>query len=280
VLRRVDRHSVEHVDVWESNEMSDPIRVGVVTGGGRGIGRGIALAIAELGFSLVVNYRSDLAAAEATCGEAEKRGAPRAVAIRADISDLSQGRRLLEESLALTGRLDLWINNVGVAPEQRMDLLETTPASWDRVLDMNLRGPFFLTQAVARAMADLRTAGIVAAPQIVFITSISSRFVSIARGEYCVSKAGLSMVAQLFAARLAASGIGVYEIRPGLIDTDMTRPVRARYDERIAGGLIPMGRWGTPDDVGRAVAAIASGTFPYSTGTVFEVDGGLSLRIL
>lgn len=260
--------------------MRDPVRVGVVTGGGRGIGRGIALAIADLGYSLVVNYRSDSAAAEATCRDAEKRGAPRAVAIRADISDLGEGRRLIEESAALEGRLDLWINNAGIAPEQRLDILDTTPASWDRVIDMNLRGPFFLTQAVARAMGDLRARGIVAEPRIVFITSISSRFASISRGEYCVAKAGLSMVTQLFAVRLAGIGIGVYEIRPGLIETDMTRPVRAAYDERIAGGLIPVGRWGTPDDVGRAVAAIASGAFPYSTGTVFEVDGGLSLRIL
>ena len=257
-----------------------PLRIGVVTGGGRGIGRGIALAIAELGYSLVVNYRSDSPAAEATCREAEKRGAPRAVAIRADISDLAEGRRLLEEAAAIDGRLDLWINNAGVAPEQRLDILETTPSSWDRVIDTNLRGPFFLTQAVARAMADLRSKGLVAEPRIVFITSISSRFASISRGEYCVAKAGLSMVAQLFAVRLAGMGIGVYEIRPGLIETDMTRPVRTAYDERIAGGLVPLGRWGTPDDVGRAVAAIAAGAFPYSTGTVFEVDGGLSLRVL
>jgi 3-oxoacyl-[acyl-carrier protein] reductase len=258
--------------------MAIPMRVGVVTGGGRGIGRGVALAIADLGFSVVVNYRADTAAAEATCREAEARGAPRAVAIRADISDLDQGRRLVEAAAALEGRIDLWINNAGVAPERRLDLLETTPESWDRVMDMNLRGPFFMTQAVARTMSDLRIAGSVDEPRIIFITSISSRFASVSRGEYCVSKAGLSMVAQLFAARLAGSGIAVYEIRPGLIETDMTRPVRAAYDERIAGGLIPAGRWGTPEDVGRAVAAIAAGAFPYSTGTVFEVDGGLSLR--
>ena len=260
--------------------MDRPLRVGVVTGGGRGIGRGIALAIADLGYSIVVNYRSDAAAAEATCRDAENRGAPRAVAIRADISDLGEGRRLLEESVALEGRLDLWVNNAGIAPERRLDVLETTRASWDRVLDHNLRGPFFLSQAVAHTMIDFRTSGIVPEPRIVFITSVSSRFASVSRGEYCVAKAGLSMVAQLFAVRLAGEGIGVYEIRPGLIATDMTRPVRSAYDEKIAGGLIPAGRWGTPEDVGRAVAAIAAGAFAYSTGAVFEVDGGLSLRVL
>ncbi len=260
--------------------MANPTRVGVVTGGGRGIGRGIALAIADLGFSLVVNYRSDTSAAEATCRDAEARGAPRAVAIRADIADLGEGRRLVEASAALEGRIDLWVNNAGVAPERRLDLLETTPESWDRVINMNLRGPFFLTQAVARIMSEFRTAGIVDEPRIIFITSISSRFASVSRGEYCVSKAGLSMVSLLFAARLADSGIGVYEIRPGLIETDMTRPVRSAYDNRIAAGLVPACRWGTPEDVGRAVAAIAAGAFPYSTGTVFEVDGGLSMRTL
>ncbi len=254
--------------------------VAVVTGGGRGIGRGIALALAELGHTVVVNYRSDAESAEETCREARRRGSPLACAIRADVSDPAEGRRLLDEAMAVAGRIDLWVNNAGIAPERRLDLLETTLESWDLVLGTNLRGPFFLTQAAARAMIGLREAGIVAAPQIVFITSISSRFASITRGEYCVAKAGLSMVAQLFAARLAGEGIRVYEVRPGLIDTDMTRAVRAAYDDRIAGGLVPMGRWGTAQDVGRAVAAIASGALPYSTGAVIDVDGGLGLRIL
>jgi NAD(P)-dependent dehydrogenase (short-subunit alcohol dehydrogenase family) len=251
-----------------------------VTGGGRGIGRGICLALAELGHALIVNYRSDGTAAEATCLEAQSRGAPRALALQADLADLDQGRGLVHQAMACLGRIDLWVNNAGVAPERRLDLLETTPASWDRVLANNLRGPFFLTQAVARTMVELRASGTIAEPQIVFITSISSRFASVARGEYCVAKAGLSMVAQLFAARLAGLGIRVYEVRPGLIETDMTQPVHESYDARIAGGLLPIARWGTPEDVGRAVAAIAAGAFPYSTGAVLEVDGGLSLRVL
>ena len=255
-------------------------RVAVVTGASRGIGRGIALVLAESGHTLIVNYRSDAAAAERTCREATERGAPAAYPLQADISDLAQGRRLLDETLAATGRIDLWVNNAGIAPERRLDLLESTPESWDRVLDTNLRGPFFLAQAVAREMLRLRDERIVSEPQMVFITSISSRFASVSRGEYCVAKAGLSMVVQLFAARLAAAGIRVYEVRPGLIDTDMTRPVRAAYDDRIAAGLVPMGRWGTAEDVGRAVATIADGHLRYSTGIAIEVDGGLGLRVL
>ncbi len=260
--------------------MGEMSRVAVVTGGGRGIGRGIALALAELGYTLVVNYRSDADSAEATCHEARRRGAPVACPVRADVSDLTDGRRFVDDALAVAGRIDLWVNNAGIAPERRLDLLETTPESWDRVLETNLRGPFFLSQEVSRQMLRLQSAGIVADPQIVFITSISSRFASVTRGEYCVAKAGLSMVAHLFAARLAGTGIRVYEVRPGLIDTDMTRAERATYDERIAGGLIPMARWGTPEDVGRAVASIAACSFPYSTGAVIDVDGGLGLRIL
>jgi NAD(P)-dependent dehydrogenase (short-subunit alcohol dehydrogenase family) len=199
------------------------------------------------------------------------------LAIQADVADLEQGRQVLDRTLAEFGRLDLWVNNAGVAPEVRRDLLEMTPESWDRVLGTNLRGPMFLTQAVARAMIALRRAGTVAEPQIVFITSISSTFASTGRGEYCVSKAGLSMLAQLFAARLADEGIRVYEVRPGIIETDMTAPVKALYDDRIATGLSPIRRWGTPEDVGRAVAALAAGALPYSTGEVIHVDGGLHL---
>jgi 3-oxoacyl-[acyl-carrier protein] reductase len=254
-------------------------RVAVVTGGGRGIGRGITLALASLGYELVVNYRANGPAAESACRDAEAAGAPRAAAIRADVADVEQGRRLLAETIARSGRVDLWVNNAGVAPETRIDLLETTPESWDRVLATNLRGPFFLSQAVGRSMIEMVGAGTITEGQIVFITSISSSFASITRPEYCVAKAALSMVAQLFAVRLAGPGIRVYEIRPGLIETEMTRPVHDLYTEKIAAGLTPIRRWGTPDDVGRAVAAVASGAFPYSTGAILDVDGGLNIRI-
>jgi 3-oxoacyl-[acyl-carrier protein] reductase len=260
--------------------MEDASRVAVVTGGSRGIGRGITLALAEHGFNLVVNYRTSGEEAASACREAEARGAPRAVAICADVADLDQGRRLLAESLLAFGRIDFWVNNAGVAPLERLDLLETTSESWDRVMANNVRGPFFLTQAVARAMLELCSEGKVSHPQIVFITSISSTFASVSRPEYCVSKAGLSMVAQLFAVRLAEQGVRVYEIRPGLIDTDMTRPVHDLYDARLAAGIAPIRRWGSPQDVGKAVAAIAAGALPYSTGAIIDVDGGLGIRVL
>ncbi len=253
-------------------------RVAVVTGGSRGIGRGIVGELAASGLSVVVNYRWDEAAARTACLEAEARGAPRAVAIPADVADLEQGCRLVEATVAEFGRIDVWVNNAGIAPEHRFDLLELTPASWDRVLGTNLRGPFFLTQRVARVMIDQARPEAIVGPQIHFITSISSTFASLNRGEYCVGKAGLSMVVQLFALRLAELGIAVFEVRPGIIATDMTGPVREIYDRRIADGLTPIRRWGTPADVGRAVAALATGALPYSTGEVIHVDGGLNLR--
>ena len=252
-------------------------RVAVVTGGGRGIGRGIVAELAGAGLSVVVNFRNNAAAAAAACREAEARGSPRALAVQADVADLDQGRRLLDATLDTFGQLDVWVNNAGVAPAVRLDLLETTPESWDRVLGINLRGPFFLTQAVASAMVKLVADGVVADPQIVFVTSVSSTLASVNRGEYCVSKAGLSMVAQLFAVRLADHGVRVFEVRPGVIATDMTGPVREVYNRRIADGLSPIRRWGTPMDVGRAVAALAAGALPFSTGEVIHVDGGLHL---
>jgi 3-oxoacyl-[acyl-carrier protein] reductase len=260
--------------------MNAGTRVAVVTGGGRGIGRGIVFSLAELGFAVVVNYRSDHEAAKATCREAEARGSPRADTLCANVADMDEARRLPGTVIERHGRLDLWVNNAGIAPDRRDDLLETTPESWDRVVGTNLKGPFFVTQAVANVMIAQLAAGTALEPQIVFISSISSTFASVNRAEYCVAKAGLSMVAQLFAVRLAGQGIRVYEIRPGLIETEMTRPVHDLYSARIAQGLTPIRRWGTPEDVGRAVAAIASGAFPYSTGATLDVDGGLSLRVL
>jgi NAD(P)-dependent dehydrogenase (short-subunit alcohol dehydrogenase family) len=263
--------------VHEGRAMAPSQRVAVVTGGGRGIGRGIVSELAALGLSIVVNYRSDGEAAEVSCLEAKARGAADALAVRADIADIADGRRLLETVLTTFGRVDLFVNNAGIAPASRLDLLDTTTESWDRVLDTNLRGPFFLTQAVARAMGDLVGRGTLIDPQIVFVTSVSSTFASVNRGEYCVSKAGLSMVARLFAVRLAELGIRVYEIRPGVIETDMTGPVRALYERRISEGLSPIRRWGTPADVGKAVAALASGALAFSTGEVIHVDGGLHI---
>jgi 3-oxoacyl-[acyl-carrier protein] reductase len=255
-------------------------RVAVVTGGSRGIGRGIVTELAALGLDLVVNYRADATAAEAVCAEARDRGAGRTIAVRADVADLEQGRRLVAEVAGAFGRIDVWVNNAGIAPRQRRDLLETTPESFDEVLGTNLRGAYFATQAVARAMIAGQAVGRLEDPQIHFITSVSAAFASPNRGEYCVAKAALSMVAQLFAVRLAEHGIRVFEIRPGIIRTDMTAPVRSDYDQRFADGLAPINRWGTPEEVGRAVAGIVGGALPYATGNVVYVDGGLNLRRL
>ena len=258
--------------------MGEP-RVAVVTGGGRGIGRGIVLELARLGLRIGVNFRADAAAAHDTCEAARQAGAAMAIPLAADVAALDAGRALVETALEAFGRIDVWVHNAGVAPRERRDVLETTPESWDHVLGTNLRGPYFLTQAVARAMRA-HPEPERADRQIHFITSVSSRFASTNRGEYCVAKAGLSMVASLFAARLAGDGIRVFEIRPGVIRTAMTAPVEAAYRARIEAGLLPIARLGEPSEVGRAVASIVAGGLPYATGSVIEVDGGMHLRRL
>lgn len=254
-----------------------PPKVAVVTGGSRGIGRGIVEELGALGLAVVVNYRSDAHSANEACALAEKRGAERTLAVQGDMAILEDGQRLLDCALNAFGRVDVWVNNAGVAPEVRRDILETTPESFDRVLGINLRGPYFLAQRVAKAMIELNQKGTLDDPQIHFISSLSSTLASMNRGEYCVSKAGLSMVAQLFALRLAEHGIRVFEIRPGIIATDMTAAVRESYDQRLRDGLAPIRRWGTPQDVGRAVASLVAGGLPYATGEVLHVDGGLHL---
>jgi NAD(P)-dependent dehydrogenase (short-subunit alcohol dehydrogenase family) len=260
--------------------MSSPDKVAVVTGSSRGIGRGIVRELARLGWSIVINYRTDARSAEEARGEAEELGAPKTLMLQADVSDRAASQRLIDDTLNGFGRLDLLVNNAGVAPTARVDLLETTLESWEHVTKTNLRGPFFLTQYAAIRLLELLARKVVDQAQIVFISSISSVAASTNRAEYCVAKAALSMVSQLFAARLAGSGILVHEIRPGLITTDMTAGVAEHYDRRIAEGLVPLGRWGTPEDVGRSVAAIACGSLSYSTGNVVYVDGGMNLRRL
>jgi 3-oxoacyl-[acyl-carrier protein] reductase len=253
-------------------------RVALVTGASRGIGRGIAVALAGAGHDVVVNYVTNADAAKRTVSELEGLGA-RALAVRADVADAGDRRRLVEESYDAFGAIDLLVNNAGVAPSVRADILEADESSFDRVLAINLRGPYFLTQLVARRMIE--QAPRPWPPKIVVISSISAYTASTNRGDYCLAKAGLAMMVTLYAARLAEHGINVYEIRPGVIATDMTEAIKERYDRLIlTEGLTPIRRWGQPEDVGRAVVAVATDLLPFSTGQVIDVDGGFHLRTL
>jgi 3-oxoacyl-[acyl-carrier protein] reductase len=259
--------------------MSETPHVALITGASRGIGRGLALALAERGWTVVVNYRGNADAAAETRRLIEAAGAA-CMLVQGDVTDRADRERLVSETLAAFGRIDLLVNNAGMAPRQRGDLLDVSEDSYDEVMAVNLKGPFFLTQAVARIMIDQVRAGAAYAPRIVNMGSISAYTSSTNRGEYCVSKAGLAMLTALFADRLAQHGICVYEVRPGIVDTDMTGPAAAKYDRLIAEGLTPIRRWGQPADVAAAVVTIAEGYLAFSTGEVINVDGGFHLRRL
>lgn len=255
-------------------------RVAMVTGAGRGIGRGITLALAEKGWSIVVNYRSNSEAAEATVKEVEQVGA-QGLVVQADIGSDVDRLRMVEQTVERFGRIDLLVNNAGMGPRQRVNILETTEESYDEVMNVNLKGPFFLTQQVANKMLQLIESGVLERPKVINIGSISAYTSSPERSEYCISKAGMGMMTLLFADTLAPHGIGVYEIRPGVIATDLTSAVKDKYDRLILEeGLTPIRRWGQPDDVGRAVVAIAEELFPFSTGEIFNVDGGFHMHRL
>jgi 3-oxoacyl-[acyl-carrier protein] reductase len=256
----------------------------VVTGAGQGIGRGIVLALVRDGFDVVgVDIAFDPENKAKGLFEVKARAEAlggRFLPVAGDVSRIDDHDRLLDAAYGVCGRIDLLVNNAGVAPLRRTDILETTTESYDRLMGTNARGPFFLTQNAARRMAAQKPAKDGRRPAVVFITSISAAWSSVSRPEYCVSKAALSMTATLFADALSGRGVDVFEVRPGIIATDMTAPVKAKYDKLIAGGLVPQGRWGTPEDVGRAVAALARGDFAYSTGAVIEVSGGMGIRRL
>ena len=255
-----------------------------ITGASRGIGRGIAIELARSGYDVAGSARTfDSADTSRGLLEVKQRIEDlggRFLPLQGDVAALDDHERMLDEIHAEYGRLDVLVNNAGVAPAQRLDVLEMSAASYDWVLGINLRGPMFLTQKVARRMLQQTGQDPAAKPAIVFITSISAYTSSPSRAEYCVSKAGLSMTAAVFADRLSAHGISVFEVRPGLIHTDMTSAVEAKYDKVIAEGLVPQLRWGTPEDVGKTVAALVGGGFHYSTGAVIEVSGGMNLRRL
>ncbi len=255
--------------------MATPISL--VTGAGRGIGRGIAIELAKLGHNIVINYAGNSAAAD-ECLQLVRDAGGDGITVKADISDSADRARLVEETLAKFGRIDLLVNNAGVAPNVRADILDAGEASFDRLININLKGPYFLTQLVANQMITQAPGAVPS--QIVTISSMSAYTASVNRGDYCIAKAGLGMLTALFAARLAEHNINVYEVRPGVIATDMTGSVKEKYDAMIENGAWPLKRWGEPSDVGRAVAAIARGDFPFSTGEVFNVDGGFHLRTL
>jgi len=251
-------------------------RVALVTGGSRGIGFGVAQCLAGEDFDLAIcGVREESAVSEAAA-QLRALGAE-TLYTRADVADPQARRRLVEAVRGRFGRLHVLVNNAGIAPRVRADILEATEESFEQVVSTNLRGPYFLTQAVARWMVEQRKAAEEWRGCIVNITSVSATMASVNRGDYCISKAGLAMSTQLWAARLGAFDIPVYEVRPGVTQTDMTAGVAEKYDQMFRQGLAPQARWGTPEDVGRAVAALARGDFPYSTGAVVMVDGGMTI---
>jgi 3-oxoacyl-[acyl-carrier protein] reductase len=251
-------------------------KVALVTGGTRGIGLGISQQLARDGFDLAVNGRRPEADVAATLGDLRKLGAE-VLYCRADVADATDRGQMADQIRAKYSRLDVLVNNAGVAPDVRADLLDATEESFDRLISINLRGPYFLTQLVARWMVEQRQADQNFTGVVVNVSSISATVASVNRGDYCVSKAGVAMATQLWATRLAEHGIHVYEVRPGVIHTDMTSGVTEKYDKLIAEGLTVEPRWGTPEDVGRAVGVLARGELAYATGNVIMVDGGLTL---
>ena len=252
--------------------------VALVTGGTRGIGLGIAQALAREGWRLALCGLRPAGQVQDVLADLRSLGT-QVLYLSADIASENDRQVLLDTIWDDFGRLDALVNNAGIAPRSRADILEAQEDVFDEVVRTNLRGPYFLTQAAVRRMLAT-DAGAGVHRSVVFVGSVSARVASLNRGEYCVSKAGLAMAAQLWALRLAAHGIAVYEVRPGLIATDMTSGVRETYDDLIKAGRVPERRWGQPDDVGRVVATLLRGDLPYATGSVVSVDGGLALDTL
>ena len=251
-------------------------RVALITGGSRGIGYGIALQLAQNGFDLAINGVRDETAVKDAIEDLRKAGA-NVLYCQGDVSSTQDRKKVLQHIKDHFGRLHVLVNNAGVAPKERRDILETTEESFDRLIATNLKSSYFLSQQVANWMIEQKKEDASFQSCIINVSSISASVASVNRGEYCVSKAGLSMVTQLFAVRLGEFDIPVYEVRPGVIYTDMTAGVKEKYDKLIDEGLCVQKRWGYPEDVGKAVSALALQNFPYSTGQVIIVDGGLTL---
>lgn len=254
--------------------------VAVITGASRGIGRSVAIALAGEGYDIAAIARSvDSEGMEIIGPEVERLGG-QFFPIGLDISCTGCHKEVVKNILERYGRIDVLVNNAGVAPLQRNDLLDMPEDSYDRVMNINLRGPVFLAQKIAKEMIWLKQQVPDYRPVIVFVTSVSATRSSTNRAEYCISKAGLSMASMVFADRLAAEGIMVFEIRPGVISTDMTAKMKDKYDKLIGEGFVPQKRWGLPEDIGKAVASISRGDWNFSTGMVFEISGGLNIHKL
>ncbi len=259
--------------------MVKKLKVAIITGAGRGIGRGIAVQLAAAGWTTVINDIGDKKPANETIRLVRKAGSDGLVVI-ADITSAADRSKLLDATIKAYGRVDLLVNNAGIGPRVRRDMLETTEESMHEVMAVNAVGPYFLTQLVAKKMIQLIRKKVIKSAVIVNIGSISAYTSSISRAEYCISKAALAMSTLLYADRLAGEGINVYEIRPGIIRTPMTEAVKDKYDKLIAEGVTPIKRWGRPEDVARAVVAIAGDYLPFSTGQVIDVDGGFHIHRL
>jgi NAD(P)-dependent dehydrogenase (short-subunit alcohol dehydrogenase family) len=260
-----------------AQNMNRTANVALITGSRRGIGLGIAIELSKAGFDIVLNGTSARKDSQDAI-EAVKTHGVDCRYVRADISKRTARATLISQVQQHFGKLNMLVNNAGVAPEKREDILVATEESFDRLMRINLKGPYFLTRDIAGWMIAQKKIK----PQekfcIINIVSVNAYTASPSRGEYCVSKAGLAMMTSLFAVRLAEYGIGVYEIRPGLIKTDMTIPVRDKYSKLIAEGFTPIARWGIPEDIGKAAVALAKDYLPFSTGDVINVDGGYHLR--
>jgi len=251
-------------------------KVALVTGGSRGIGLGIAIQLAKNGFDIAINGVRNESAVGDVLAEIKNLGV-KAIYCQGSISSSDDRKGIIQKVKDHFGRLDVLVNNAGIAPKERRDILEATEESFDEVLNTNLKGNYFLTQQVANWMIDQKKSSKEFSGCIINVSSISATVASVNRGEYCISKAGISMATQLFAVRLGEFEIPVYEVRPGIISTDMTSGVKGKYDKLIEEGLTVQKRWGYPEDVGKVVAALASGSFPYCTGQVVMVDGGLTI---
>jgi 3-oxoacyl-[acyl-carrier protein] reductase len=256
--------------------MQDKDKVALVTGGTRGIGLGIALKLAEAGFTLAISGRRAAEEVQPVL-EQLREWSGRSIYVQADVAAAVDRLRLVETVEARLGRLDVLVNNAGIAPRTRADLLQASEESFEELIATNLRGPYFLTQAVASWMIRQQEKIPRAQRSIINVSSVSATVASVNRGDYCISKAGIAMATKLWAVRLAEYGIGVYEVRPGIIETDMTAGVKGKYDALIEGGILLEKRWGTPEDVGTAVSMLARGELPYATGAVLVLDGGLTL---